>query len=172
MTRPGRRISFLQLSAHRVFVQLFSYSIDDILRASHNVFTAFPKRDRSFSRIGGSYVETPIWRIAQSIRHELFLQQYPAPYAINLHVNALLPPHCCMENRRSNLDIQGANTPCCNRGLQMHPRVLGLLHVPRSKFYQCFIHINDLLPPRRLITYRRSQLDHSRSQHFSHRHEA
>lgn len=28
MTKSGRRISFLQLSAHRVLVQLFSYSID------------------------------------------------------------------------------------------------------------------------------------------------
>jgi hypothetical protein len=56
------------------------------------------------SRIGGPYREAPIWRIAQSIRHELFLQQYVSPNAINLHINVLLPPHCYMENRRSNLD--------------------------------------------------------------------
>lgn len=34
-----------------------------------------------------------------------------------------------MENRRSHLDIQGANTSCCNRGLNVHPRVIGFLYV-------------------------------------------
>ena len=50
-------------------------------------------------------------------------------YAMNSSSNnVLLPPHCCMENRRSHLDHQGANTPCCIHGLQVHPRVIGFLY--------------------------------------------
>jgi len=52
--------------------------------------------------------DVPFLGTAESIRHELFLQQYPGPNAM-LHVNVLLPPHCYMENRRSHLDCPSAN---------------------------------------------------------------
>jgi hypothetical protein len=40
--------------------------------------------------------------------------------------NVLLPPHYCMENRRSHLDYPGPNASCCGRGLQVHPREVRL----------------------------------------------
>lgn len=67
--------------------------------------------------------DIPFLGTAESIRHELFLQVQTLSM---LHINVLLPPHCCMENRRSHLDYPGANASCCGRGLQVHPRVVRL----------------------------------------------
>lgn len=103
MTRLGGRISFLQLRAHRLLVQ--PYLIQSTISCVQATMSSphFPNaigalKDRWTIRRDSN------WRIAQSIRQELFLQQYPGPKAINLHINVLLPPHCYMENRRSHLD--------------------------------------------------------------------
>jgi hypothetical protein len=56
--------------------------------------------------------DVPFLGTAESVRHELIFQQ------------CLASPHGCMENRRSHLDQQDANTPCCIHGLQVQPRVM------------------------------------------------
>ena len=66
-----------------------------------------------------------------------------------LHINVLIPPHCCMEHLRAILIIQVANTSCCDHEMRgtrvdVHIRVRNFLVSMEKLFKDRLTPISDL----------------------------